>query len=88
MHLSLDGATFTPRVAAINSGGRVTFVNDQASPIVVRSDTLSPRRFSLAIVAHGRAALRLAQPGLYHYYDAGTARPWRALASSTSTPGS
>lgn len=66
-------ASFSPPAAAIVRFGRVTFVDDLNTPIVVRSTEPSPSHFDLTIPAHGRATVALTRTGLYHYYDARTA---------------
>lgn len=80
------GASFSPPAAAITRFGRVTFLNDLDTPIVVRSTAPSPSQFNLTIPAHGRAMVALTRVGLYHYYDARTARTLPS-AADTEYPG-
>ncbi len=73
--LPAHAPAFGPPAAAVMSGGQVTFVNGLAVPILVRSTTSAPAPFAMVIRAHARATVTLRRPGLYHYYDASTARP-------------
>jgi len=75
-------ATFSPRVAVVTLGGGVTFTNRLAAPLLVRSAARDPARFAVRIAAHGHATVRLVRPGLYHYYDALTARAGHAVAGN------
>jgi len=66
---------FGPPAAAVAAGSQVTFVNRLATPIMIRSTTSAPARFTAAVAAHAQVTVTLRHPGLYHYYDATTARP-------------
>jgi plastocyanin len=73
---------FTPGVAVATIGSAVTFSNRLNAPLLVRSAAHDPAQFTLRIAAHGQSTVHLAQPGLYHYYDALTARPRAVVAGN------
>jgi plastocyanin len=73
---------FEPPVVAVATHGSVTFSNQFAMPILVQSAALDPTQFSLRIGPHDRATLRLERPGLYHYYDALSAKTLPAVAGN------
>jgi plastocyanin len=73
---------FNPVVVAVATHSAVTFSNQLPTPILVQSTALDPAQFSLRIGPHGRATLRLERPGLYHYYDALSAKALRAVAGN------
>jgi plastocyanin len=75
-------ATFSPRVTVVIAGGGVTFANRLATPLLVRSAAHDPAQFAVRIAARGQAIVRLVRPGLYHYYDALTARPRHMVAGN------
>jgi len=72
------GATtpaFGPPAAAVAMGGQVTFVNLLPTSIVIRSTASAPTPFTATVAAGTQVEITLERPGLYHYYDAKTARP-------------
>jgi plastocyanin len=75
-------ATFSPRATVVTLGGGVTFTNRLAAPLLVRSAAHDPAQFAVRIAARGHATVRLVRPGLYHYYDALTARSAHAVAGN------
>jgi plastocyanin len=80
--LTARGGVFSPRTAVLAAGGWATFVNERSSPLIIRFAARSPSPGSFEIRGYGRASLRLDRPGLYHYYDALTARPLHVVANN------
>ncbi len=76
-------AGFAPRVAVILVGSAVTFVNQLAVPLSIRTASSSPMSFTVSVAPHGRTTLALRAIGLYQYYDTRTARPGRLVAGNT-----
>jgi plastocyanin len=80
-------AGFAPRVATVLVGNAVTFVNELAVPLSIRTTVSSPTSFTVSVAPHGRTTLSLRTIGLYQYYDTRTARPGRVVAGSTALRG-
>jgi plastocyanin len=78
---------FTPRVAAVAVGSEITFVNQLAEPVTIRTTVSSPSSLSLSVPPHGRATIHLPITGLYQYFDTRTARPGHVSAGSTTLKG-
>jgi plastocyanin len=74
---------FAPRVAAVLSGSTITFVNELAVPLSIRSTVSSPTSFTVSVAPHGRTTFSLRTIGLYQYYDTRSARPGQVVAGST-----
>lgn len=73
---------FSPPVVAVVTQSTVTFSNQRDTPLLVQSAALDPVQFGLRISPHSQATLRLARQGLYHYYDAASARALPAVAGN------
>lgn len=65
---------FTPRVAVAPIGRTVVFHNANGSALRIETAPHAPAAFNLIVPSDGSARLTLTRPGLYHYYDAVTAR--------------
>jgi len=73
--------SFSPPAAIVRPGARVTFVNKLDTPLMLKTAARSPAAFLARVAGHGRATVLLRRPGLYHYYDAATARSTHVVAS-------
>lgn len=80
--LTGDQGNFRPRATVLVIDSSITFANRSNHLIEVRSAALSPSPFDIRLPARGSATIRLHRPGLYHYYDAATAHPTRAVAGN------
>lgn len=65
---------FTPRVALATTGQEIDFTNGTGQDLRLTTTPHNPAHFSLVVPAGGNAHLTLTRPGLYHFYDAATAR--------------
>jgi plastocyanin len=80
--LASPATLFEPEAGIVAVNGWVTFRNSTDSAIVIRTTVPSPNTFAGRVAAHGQLRVQLTRPGLYHYYDALTARPLHVVANN------
>lgn len=74
--------SFSPQATVVRPGGSVTFVNRLDHSLIIRTASRSAASFTLQVGTHGQATVLLRKAGLYHYYDAATARTTHVVANN------